>query len=188
VFYPPNCYQRSPAPTSSLLLNFLKKFNQKRFAVRPTSRTASFRLYHQVIPSLPLSRTIRDLPRSPNQPFVFIPTVNRHASPLWESPVYGAAITYGKSVPIEASNFPKWTEGRHLAYPTTGSLLLRAKDRLRLFRFPLTRDTLPLLASAPIRVNSTGGILTLWLIRLRGTQPPQNKFWGIQRATPMGVS
>ncbi|RJS83028.1 hypothetical protein CW713_04410, partial [Methanophagales archaeon] len=41
----------------------------------------------------------------------------------------------------------------------------------RLFRFPLTRDTLPLLASAPIRVNSTGGILTLWLIRLRGTLP-----------------
>jgi hypothetical protein len=38
--------------------------------------------------------------------------------------------------------------------------LLRAKDSLRLFRFALTCDTLPLLASAPIRVNSTGGILT----------------------------
>jgi hypothetical protein len=47
---------------------------------------------------------------------------------------------------------------------------IRAKDRLRLFRFPLTRDTLPLLASTPIRVNSTGGILTLLLIRLRGTE------------------
>ena len=91
-------------------------------------------LSHQVIPSLPLSRTIRDLPRSPNQPFVFIPTLSRHANPLWESPVYGAAITYGKPVPIEASNFPKWAEGCRLAYPTTGSLLLRAKDRLRLFR------------------------------------------------------
>ena len=124
-----------------------------------------------VIPSLPLSRTIRDLPRSPNQPFVFIPTLSRHASPLWESPVYGAAITYGKSVPIEASNFPNVEEGRRLAYPTTGSLLLRAKDSLRLFRFPLARDTLPLLASSPIRVNSAGGILTLWLIKLRGTVP-----------------
>ncbi|KAF5431223.1 hypothetical protein C5S35_18305 [Candidatus Methanophagaceae archaeon] len=70
---------------------------------------------------------------------------------------------------IEASNFPNVGEGRRLAYPTTGSLVLRAKDRLRLFRFPLTRDTLPLLASTPIRVNSTGEILTLWLIRLRGT-------------------
>jgi len=58
-----------------------------------------------------------------------------------------------------------------LAYPTSGSLSLQAEDRLRLFRFPLTRDTLPLSASAPIRVNSTGGILTLWLIRLRGTPP-----------------
>nr|AAU83469.1 hypothetical protein GZ28G7_32 [uncultured archaeon GZfos28G7] len=66
---------------------------------------------------------------------------------------------------------PLWGGGSLLAYPTSGSLLLRAKDRLRLFRFPLTRDTLPLLASAPIRVNSTGGILTLWLIRLRGTHP-----------------
>ncbi|MGB7000932.1 MAG: hypothetical protein WBE22_02800, partial [Halobacteriota archaeon] len=79
-------------------------------------------------------------------------------------------------VPIEASNFPKVTEGRRLAYPTTGSLVLRAKDRLRLFRFPLTRDTLPLLASTPIRVNSTEGILTLWLIMLRGTGHPRNKF------------
>jgi hypothetical protein len=73
--------------------------------------------------------------------------------------------------PIEASNFPKWAEGRRLAYPTTGSLVLRAKDSLRLFRFPLARDTLPLLASTPIRVNSTEGILTLWLIRLQGTDP-----------------
>ena len=32
-----------------------------------------------------------------------------------------------------------------------------------------TRDTLHLSASAPIRVNSTEGILTFWLIRLRGT-------------------
>ena len=118
-------------------------------------------------------RTIRDLPRSHNHPFVFIPTLNRHASPLWEYPVYGAAIAYGKSVPIEASNFPKWREGRRLAYPTTGSLLLRAKDSLRLFRFPLARDTLPLLTSAPIRVNSTGGILTLLLTKLRGTGPPR---------------
>ncbi|RCV63630.1 hypothetical protein C5S53_12885 [Methanophagales archaeon] len=31
------------------------------------------------------------------------------------------------------------------------------------------KDTIPLLASAPIRVNSTGGSLTLLLIRLRGT-------------------
>jgi hypothetical protein len=88
----------------------------------------------QVIPSLPLSRTIRDLPRSHNHPFVFIPTLSRHASPLWEFPVYGAAITYGKSVPIETSNVPNVEEGRLLAYPTTGSLVLRAKDRLRLFR------------------------------------------------------
>jgi hypothetical protein len=29
------------------------------------------------------------------------------------------------------------------------------------------------LASAPIRVNSTGGILTLLLIKLRGTHSPQ---------------
>jgi hypothetical protein len=36
--------------------------------------------------------------------------------------------------PIEASNFPKVDEGRRLAYPTFGSLVLRAKDRLRLFR------------------------------------------------------
>jgi hypothetical protein len=49
-------------------------------------------------------------------------------------PFFEAAIIYGKSIPIEASNFPKWTEGRHLAYPTTSSLLLRAEDRLRLFR------------------------------------------------------
>ena len=77
--------------------------------------------------------------------------------------------------PIEASNFPKVKEGRRLAYPTTGSLVLRAKDRLRLFRFPLTRDTLPLSASVPIRVNSTGRILTLWLIRLRGTIHPALK-------------
>ncbi len=163
--------RHSQAPTSSLLLNFLKKFNQKRFAVRPTSRTASFRLPYHVIPSLPLLRTIRDRPRSPSHPFAFITTLNRHASPLWEFPVYGAAITYGKSVPIETSNFPKWREGRRLAYPPTGSLLLRAKDGLRLFRFPLARDTLPLLASAPIRVKSTGGILTLLLIRLRCTPP-----------------
>nr|AAU83331.1 hypothetical protein GZ27E7_5 [uncultured archaeon GZfos27E7] len=39
----------------------------------------------QVIPSLPQLRTIRDLPRSPNQPFVFIPTLIRHANPLWFS-------------------------------------------------------------------------------------------------------
>ena len=32
-----------------------------------------------------------------------------------------------------------------------------------------TRDTLHLSASASIRVNSTEGILTFWLIRLRGT-------------------
>ena len=38
------------------------------------------------------------------------------------------------------------------------------------------KDTLPLLASTPIRVNSTGGILTLLLIGLRGTAPPRNKF------------
>ena len=91
-------------------------------------------LSHQVIPSLPLSRTIRDIPRSPNHPFDFIPTLNRHASPLWESPVYGVGITYGKPVPIEASNFPNVEEGHRLAYSTSGSLLLRAKDRLRLFR------------------------------------------------------
>ncbi len=36
-----------------------------------------------VIPSLPQLRTIRDLPRSPNHPFVFIPTLTRHANPLW---------------------------------------------------------------------------------------------------------
>nr|CBH36726.1 hypothetical protein BSM_02030 [uncultured archaeon] len=99
----------------------------------------------QVIPSLPLSRAIRDLPRSPNHPFVQtlekfdqnasqIPTLSRHASPLWVSPVYGAAITYGKPVPIEASNFPNVEEGHRLAYPTTGSLVLRANDRLRLFK------------------------------------------------------
>jgi hypothetical protein len=81
-------------------------------------------------------------------------------------PVYGAAITYGKSVPIEVSNFPKWKEGRHLAYPTSASLALRAEDSLRLFRKllrkvlskmlaqPLARDTLPLLTSAAIWVNS----------------------------------
>jgi hypothetical protein len=86
--------------------------------------------------------------------------------------------------PIEASNFPKWREGRRLAYPTSGLLLLRAEDRLRLFRFPLTRDTLPLSASAPIRVNSTGGTLTLRLIRLRGTPPPRNKFRGIPGSIP----
>nr|AAU83332.1 hypothetical protein GZ27E7_6 [uncultured archaeon GZfos27E7] len=31
------------------------------------------------------------------------------------------------------------------------------------------------MASAPIRVNSTGGILTLWLIKLRGTRPHPHK-------------
>ena len=73
--------------------NFLKKFNQKRFAVHPTSRIASFRLSrpggYTFLTSEPLPysrtrlRTIRDLPRSPNQPFVFIPTLSRHANPLW---------------------------------------------------------------------------------------------------------
>jgi hypothetical protein len=41
------------------------------------------------------------------------------------------------------------------------------------------KDTLLLLAFAPIRVNSRGGILTLWLIRLRGTAHHRNKFRGI---------
>jgi hypothetical protein len=41
------------------------------------------------------------------------------------------------------------------------------------------KDTLPLLASTPIRVNSTGGIFTLRLIRLRGTGHHRNKFRGI---------
>jgi hypothetical protein len=68
LFILPAVTSHSQAPTSSLLLNFLKKFNQKRFAVRPTSRTASFRLSHQVIPSLPLSRTMRDL--YGNSPFI----------------------------------------------------------------------------------------------------------------------
>ena len=57
----------------------------------------------QVIPSLPQSRTIRDLPRSPNPPFVFIPTLTRHANPLWGFPF---------SPLIEASNFPYREEGR----------------------------------------------------------------------------
>ena len=73
-----------------------------------------------------------------------------------------------------------------LAYPTTGSLSLQAEDRLRLFRFPLTRDTLPLLASAPIRVNGTGGILTLWLIKLRGTDIPRTGKCGVSRRMLMG--
>jgi len=76
-------------------------------------------------------------------------------------PFMGPQLHTVNPSPLEASNFPKWKEGRCLAHPTTGSLALRAKDSLRLFRFPLARDTLPLLASAPIRVNSTGGILTL---------------------------
>ena len=72
--------------------------------------------------------------------------------------------------PYRGIELPLMAGGSLLAYPTSGSLLLRAEDRLRLFISPpLTRDILPLLASAPIRVNSTGRILTLWLIRLRGT-------------------
>jgi hypothetical protein len=46
-------------------------------------------------------------------------------------------------------------------------------------QFPLTKDTLPLSASAPIRLNTTGGILTLWLTKLRGTTHARNKFRGI---------
>jgi len=30
-----------------------------------------------------------------------------------------------------------------------------------------------------LRVNGTGGILTLWLTKLRGTPPPRNEFRGI---------
>jgi hypothetical protein len=131
----------------------------------------------QVIPSLPPSRTIRDLPRSPNQPFVFIPTLSRHASPLWESPVFGTAIRYGKPIPIEASNFPKRKEGRRLAYPTTGSLVLRAKVRLRLFKKNFKKSFFSntcffgqaFFLKERLRVNRTEGILTLLLIRLRGT-------------------
>ena len=74
--------------------------------------------------------------------------------------------------PHRGIELPQVAGGSLLAYPTSGSPLLRAEDRLRLFRFPLTRDTLPLLASAPIRVNGTGGTLTLWLTKLRGTAPP----------------
>jgi hypothetical protein len=33
-----------------------------------------------------------------------------------------------------ASNCPKWRVGRRFAHPTSGSLALRAEDRLRLFK------------------------------------------------------
>jgi hypothetical protein len=74
-------------------------------------------------------------------------------------------------------------EGRRLAYPTTGSLLPRAKDRLRLFR-KLFKNVLSktsffdqaFFLKERLRVNSTGGILTLLLIRLRGTHPHPNEF------------
>ena len=79
-FILPVVTSRSLAPMSSLLW------------IHPTSRIASFRLYHPgytfLTPEpLPYSRTrlrtIRDLPRSPNHPFVFIPTLTRHANSLW---------------------------------------------------------------------------------------------------------
>jgi hypothetical protein len=77
-------------------------------------------------------------------------------------------------------------EGRRLAYPTTGSLVLLAKNRLRLFR-KLLKKVLSktsffdqaFFLKERLRVNSTGGILTLWLIRLRGTVHHRNKFRGI---------
>ena len=106
-------------------------------------------LSHQVIPSLPLSRTIRDLPRSPNHPFVFIPTLIRHADPLWQTRFGPHLRTVYQ--PIEALNFPKVQEGRRLAYPTTGSLVLRAKDSLRLFRKLLEKVLSKMLPLSPSR-------------------------------------
>ena len=71
---------------------------------------------------------------------------------------------------------PKVAEGCRLAYPTTGSLLLRAKDRLRLFRKLLKKSLSntsffgqAFFLKERLRVNRTGGILTLLLIKLRGT-------------------
>ena len=98
-------------------------------------------------------------------------------STLWQTRFKPQFTRY--SVIIEASNFPWVEEGRRLAYPTTGSLALRAKNRLRLFWFALTCDTLSLLASASIRVNSTRGILTPLLIKLRGTLRSRNELRGI---------
>jgi hypothetical protein len=91
-----------------------------------------------------------------------------------------------------------WEEGRRLAHPTSGSLPLRAEDRLRLFRKLLKkvlskifRKLLKKVLSKTsffgqafflkerLRVNSTGGILTLLRIRLRGTAPPRFEKRGI---------
>jgi hypothetical protein len=91
--------------------------------------------------------------------------------------------------PIEASNFSKVKEGRRLAYPTTGSLVLRAKDRLRLFRklFKKVLSKTSFFGQAfflkeRLRVNSTGGILTLLLTKQRGTVHLGMKFRGIPSA------
>ena len=65
-------------------------------------------------------------------------------------------------------DFPSVAGGRRWIDPTIGSLSLQAEDCRRPFRFLLTEDTLSL-TSAPIRVNSTRGILTLWLAMLQGT-------------------
>jgi hypothetical protein len=48
--------------------------------------------------------------------------------------------------PRRGVELPPLGGGSSFAYPTSGSLPLQAEDHLRLFRFTLTRDTLPLLA------------------------------------------
>ena len=71
-----------------------------------------------------------------------IPTIIGHANPLWG---------FQFSPPVEASNFPKWRAGRRLAHPTSGSLALRAEDRLRLFRKLLEKVLSKMLSLSPLR-------------------------------------
>jgi hypothetical protein len=77
-----------------------------------------------------------------------------------------AAFPYGKPA-HRGIELPQVAGGSSPAYPTSGSLSLRAKDRLRLFRklFKKVLSKASFFGQAfflkeRLRVNSTGGILT----------------------------
>jgi hypothetical protein len=104
--------------------------------------------------------------------FAVIQTLSRHADPYGKP--FSGAFPYGKPA-HRGVELPQVAES--LAHPTSGSLSLRAKDRLRLFRklFKKVLSKTSFFGQAfflKLRVNSTGRILTTWLTKLRGTRPP----------------
>jgi hypothetical protein len=141
-----------------------------------------FRLYLPYLRAIAISQDpVEDDARSPS---VSQPAFRLHPDP--NQPCYPSRVIsrlwspylLRHILPHRGIELPPDEGGSLVAPPTSGSLSLRAEDRLRFF---LTEDTLPLLASAPLQVNSMGGILTLWLVRLRGALHPTTEAAGFLR-------